>query len=198
MLLPTRIGKPKPLPRGNIATYFPAARWLPDGRSFVVSGTESGRKSRVFLQAIDGGDPRPITPEGAYGRLTVLPGGTSFVTRGVDRRLTIYSLSNAEPRVVAGTLAGDLPVTASPDGEWLLVQSDTDLPAQIVRINLRSGRREAVRSLVPPDPAGVMNILRVVATPDAKWYAYTFVRALSSLYIVDGLNRRTVADIFSR
>jgi hypothetical protein len=198
MLLPTGIGKPKPLPRGNIASYFPAARWLPDGRRFLVSGTETGRKSRVFLQSIDSGDPRPVTPEGAYGRLTVLDGGTKFVTRGLERRLTIYSLSNAEPRVVAGTAPGDLPITASPDGEWLFVQSDSDLPTQIVRINLRNGRREAVRSLVPPDPAGVMNILRIVATPDAKSYAYTFVRALSSLYIVDGLNRRTIADVFSR
>jgi hypothetical protein len=55
-----------------------------------------------------------------------------------------------------------------------------------------------VRSIVPADPAGVMNVLRVVATPDAKWYAYTYVRALSSLFVVDGLNRRTLADLFSR
>ena len=32
-----------------------------------------------------------------------------------------------------------------------------------------------------------MDILRVVMTPDARAYAYTFVRALSALYLVDGL-----------
>jgi hypothetical protein len=32
-----------------------------------------------------------------------------------------------------------------------------------------------------------MQILRIVMTPDAGDHAYTFVRALSSLYVVDGL-----------
>jgi hypothetical protein len=44
-----------------------------------------------------------------------------------------------------------------------------------------------VITLLPPDPAGASEILRIVMTPDARAYVYTFVRALSSLYIVDGL-----------
>jgi hypothetical protein len=32
-----------------------------------------------------------------------------------------------------------------------------------------------------------MSVLRIVMTPDARSYAYTFVRALSSLYLVEGL-----------
>jgi hypothetical protein len=52
---------------------------------------------------------------------------------------------------------------------------------------LTTGKREPVRSLLPPDPAGAMEILRVVMTPDARSYAYTFIRALSSLYVVDGI-----------
>ena len=68
------------------------------------------------------------------------------------------------------------------------MQGDGDLPGEIARVHLRSGKREAVRSLLPPDPAGVMNVLRIVMTPNARTYAYTFVRALSSLYLVDGLH----------
>ena len=32
-----------------------------------------------------------------------------------------------------------------------------------------------------------MEILRIVMAPDARAYAYTFVRALSALYLADGL-----------
>jgi len=32
-----------------------------------------------------------------------------------------------------------------------------------------------------------MNVLRIVMTPDNRAYAYTFVRAISSLYLVEGL-----------
>ena len=32
-----------------------------------------------------------------------------------------------------------------------------------------------------------MDILRIVMTPDGRAYVYTFIRALSALYLVDGL-----------
>jgi len=65
-------------------------------------------------------------------------------------------------------------IGASPDGDGLYVQGDRDLPAEIARVNLRDGRREAVRSLLPPDPAGTVSVLRIVMTPDARAYAYPY------------------------
>ncbi|MFN2447406.1 MAG: hypothetical protein ABR606_17700 [Vicinamibacterales bacterium] len=44
-----------------------------------------------------------------------------------------------------------------------------------------------MRELIPADPAGVVEIMTLVLTPDAKAYAYTYVRALSDLYLVEGL-----------
>jgi hypothetical protein len=185
VLLPTGAGQPKVLPKGDIATYFPAARWLDNAR-FLVSGTAKGQPSRVYLQSTASGDPRPVTPPGVYGRLALLP-GDKFVTRGTNRRLAMFSLAGDEQRELAGTEPDDRPIVASPDGEWLYVQSGAERPAEIARVHLRSGRRESVRTLLPPDPAGTVDILRVVMTPDAQSYAYTFVRALSSLYLVDGI-----------
>ena len=80
-----------------------------------------------------------------------------------------------------------MPIVVSADGEWLYVQGARSLPAEVARVNLRTGRREPVRALLPPDPAGTMEILRTVMTPDARAYVYTFIRALSALYVVDGL-----------
>ena len=80
-----------------------------------------------------------------------------------------------------------MPIVVSPDGEWLYVQGPADLPGEIARVHLRSGRREPVQTLLPPDPAGIVDILRIVMAPDGRAYVYTFIRALSALYLVDGL-----------
>jgi dipeptidyl aminopeptidase/acylaminoacyl peptidase len=187
VLLPTGVGQARTLPRGSISTYFPSARWLPDGRRFLVSGTESGRRSRVYVQSIDSGDPQPVTGEGEFGRLAVLSGGQEFVTRGLDRRLTIFPVAGGKGRPLDGADPRDLPIVASADGDWLYVQGPGAIPAEIARVHLSNGRRETVRSILPPDPAGAVTILRIVVSPDGRAYAYTFVRALSSLYLVNGL-----------
>jgi hypothetical protein len=187
VLLPTGVGQPRTLPAGPLASYFPAARFLPDGRRFLVAGAEKDRPNRTYLQPIDGGDPQAVTADGVFGRLAVLPDGEHFVTRGTDRRLAIFAIGGGAPRQLAGAEGRDVPIVASADGQWLYVQGARSLPADLARINLRTGRRESVLALLPPDPAGTMEILRTVMTPDARAYVYTFVRALSALYLVDGL-----------
>lgn len=187
VLLPTGPGQARRMPSGQISSYFPGARWLPDGRRFLVSAAEAGHRNRVYLQSADSGDPQPVTPEGAYGRIAVLADGEQFVTRDVDRRLAVFSLAGDAARPLVGAQGRDVPIVASSDGEWLFVQGTSDLPAEIARVHLRNGQREVLLSLIPPDPAGTIDILRVVMTPDARAYAYTFVRALSSLYLLEGL-----------
>jgi eukaryotic-like serine/threonine-protein kinase len=186
-LVPTSVGQPRVLPRGPVTSFFPAARWLPDGRSILFSGTEPGRQSRVYLQSIESGEPRAITPESVFGRIAVMPDGKAFVTRGTDRRLAMVTLDGKDVRPLARAEPGDLPIVCSADGRWLYVQAGSDVPAEIARIDLQSGRREAVRTLRPPDPSGVSSILRIVMTPDGGSYAYTYIRAVSALYLVEGL-----------
>jgi hypothetical protein len=186
-LLPTGVGQPKVLPCGAVKTYGPTARWLPEGGRILFSGTEAGKSSRIYLQSIESGDPRPITDEGVFGRLAVLPGGETFVTRGLDRRLVTAPVIGGAPRPIAGAEPPDTPVVVSADGTWLYVQADTQVPAPIARINLRDGRRETVRTLRPIDPSGVTSVLRIVMTPDAETYAYAYIRAISELYLVTGI-----------
>ena len=123
------VGQARPLPVGALASFFPSAKWLPDGRRFLVAAAEAGRPSRVYLQSIDGGDPQPVTAEGEFGRLAILADGERFVTRGKDRRLAIFRIAGGPPQPLAGAEARDLPIVASADGQWLYVQGDRDLPA---------------------------------------------------------------------
>jgi hypothetical protein len=50
-----------------------------------------------------------------------------------------------------------------------------------------TGERKPWRDLVPADRAGVFNVTVFDITPDARWYAYSYVRDLSDLYLVQGL-----------
>ena len=137
-LLPTGAGQTKTLPRGGVTNYFPTARWRPEGHEILFSGAEEGKRSRIFLQSVEAGDPRPVTPEGVFGRLAVLPDGKRFVTRGLDRRLAIYSLDGGGGQPIRGADAGDLPILVSADGSMLYVHAGSGV------------RRKSPRSISDP------------------------------------------------
>jgi eukaryotic-like serine/threonine-protein kinase len=52
---------------------------------------------------------------------------------------------------------------------------------------VRSGRKELWKDLSPPDTAGVTNAGALAVTPDGKFYAYSYIRFLADLYVVEGL-----------
>ncbi|HET6266288.1 MAG TPA: hypothetical protein VFG11_01105, partial [Acidobacteriota bacterium] len=57
-------------------------------------------------------------------------------------------------------------------------------PPQITRIDTKTGKREVWKVLQPPDPT-IIRIDAFLMTPDAKSYAYTYARVLSSdLYLM--------------
>ena len=105
-------------------------------------------------------------------------------TRSTARDL-LMEAGGGQP--IRGADPGDLPILVSADGSMLYVHAGSGVPAQIASIDLRSGERTIVRRLLPPDPSGITSILRIVMTPDARSYAYTYVRAISALYLVEGI-----------
>jgi hypothetical protein len=52
------------------------------------------------------------------------------------------------------------------------------------------GRREAWLDTSPPDPTGVDRVgwALAVLTPDGRYYAYSYLRTLSDLVLVEGLH----------
>jgi hypothetical protein len=63
----------------------------------------------------------------------------------------------------------------------------SELPTRVERLDLATGHRELVRTLRPADASGVTDVGAIRMTPDAKAYAYSFVRNLADLYVVEGL-----------
>jgi hypothetical protein len=72
-------------------------------------------------------------------------------------------------------------------GTRLYARDGLDLPARIVTIDVASGTRRPWTEVRPSDPVGISDAFNVVGTSDGKAYAYSFIRTLSELFVVEGL-----------
>jgi hypothetical protein len=61
------------------------------------------------------------------------------------------------------------------------------VPSQVYRLDVRNGGRELWKEFLPADSTGVAPFGGIRATPDGKAYAYSFLRVLGELFVVDGV-----------
>jgi Tol biopolymer transport system component len=186
VLLPTGVGEPKPLSRDGLNVV--EADFLPDGKQIVFSATEPGRGMRLYLRDTGGGKPRAISPEGySFFHGAVTPDGRFAVAGGPERRMYLYPLGGGEPKALPGLTSDDMPIRFTPDGRALFFMTRGEVPAKIYRYDVASGGKEPWKALVPADRAGLNAIARAVITPDGRTYAYSYLRVLSYLQLVEGM-----------
>jgi len=188
VLLPTGPGEPQRLPRHAIASFM-VASWVPDGKAVMFVGAEAGHPTRTYVQDLAGGPPRPVTPEGVFAFGKVISPDGRFVVGTTGTESALYPLAGGDPRPIPGLGPGELAMAWGTDGA-LYVRPPfqaAGLPFKVDRLDPATGRRSPWREVAPADPAGVTTLTRVILTPDARGYAYTYIRALSSLYLVEGL-----------
>ena len=184
-LLPTGAGESRRLPANGLA-YF-GARWLPDGKRIIVSAVESGRQTRLFLHDLGPGRPAAITPEGV-GAWVVSPDGSTIAARGPGPTIRLYDVDGSAPREVPGLTGREVPIGWITDGLLVMRPGDPASPlGEIYRIDTRTGRQDVWKNILPRDRAGFMALVSFRVTPDGQSLAYTWHRALSNLYIADGL-----------
>jgi serine/threonine protein kinase len=160
------------------------ARFLPDGKKVVFTGTQPGHKSRIYVQAIDSGTARPISPEGVNGFIPTADGRFVF---GFSDSVALYAIDGqGAPRPVPGIHPEESILSVSHDGRSVLVGVLGTYSVDVMRVDLASGRRELFKTIGPSDPAGTL-LIGVMFTPDGKYYAYSFFNVLSQLYLVEGL-----------
>jgi eukaryotic-like serine/threonine-protein kinase len=191
VLLPTAAGEPRWLDRAPL-NYQQWACWFPDGGRVLFTANEADKGSQLFVQNIDGGQPRCVTPdvEGVYltSPNAISPDGASVLAVGPDEHVWVVSAGEfGAYRTLEGT-KNYAPIRWSADGESLFFYERGEVPARIRRLDVATGAESEWLEIAPPDPAGVVEFLRILLTPDARSYAYTFTRDLSELYLATGLN----------
>jgi eukaryotic-like serine/threonine-protein kinase len=185
VIYPIGPGDPKFVATPGLAVQ--AATWLPDGGHLLLAANEPGRGVRIYLYEIRSQQSRALTPEGyRFFQGAVAPDGKVVAVTGPDRKLYLYPLEGGEPTALS---IGSpwIPTGWSADGGSLFLRQRGEVPARVNRFDLKTRTTSLWRALMPGDSAGVTSIGSLRITPDGNAYAYSYLRSLADLYVVEGL-----------
>jgi Tol biopolymer transport system component len=185
VLLPRGVGEARTLPNDGLEAMA-GGSFLPDGRAIVFSAHLPGRGFRIYLQNLDGGRPRPITPEGVKKRSAASPDGKLVVGTDLEGKNFLYPIDGGEPRPVAGLEGNDQIVQWSADGRSLYVFQAGDLPNKVWLLDIVSGRKKVWREIESTDPA-LSSLDLFLVTPDGRSYVHAYENWLADLYLAEGV-----------
>jgi dipeptidyl aminopeptidase/acylaminoacyl peptidase len=188
MMHPTGFGETREVPLAGIERAFWAG-FHPDGEHvFVVGGTRE-RERAPYLVPLAGGAPRLLwDQEIEFDRFLGLPisgDGARLLVRDVsgEHRMLHWREARAEPIAELGR--EDDALTFDDTGAALYVRARSG--RDIERLDLASGERSAWRTLAPPDRVGVVFIGTPMVAAGGGRYAYSYLRLISNLYLIEGL-----------
>ncbi|HEX8710851.1 MAG TPA: winged helix-turn-helix domain-containing protein [Terracidiphilus sp.] len=186
VLLPTGAGTARKIDAGGIQHYGHEIHWMPDGKQVLFSGNFAGRPVRCFLQSVDGGKPRPVTPEGVDFCLPS-PDGKFIAAASMETwGPRLYPIAGGASREIPGLLPRqDFAWTSDPD--FLYVYQLEKSAIRVSRLNILTGQKKFFRDIPVPDGPGDCKMSHILFSSDGSAYAYGYVRILSDLYLVTGL-----------
>jgi Tol biopolymer transport system component len=183
VLYPTGVGEMKQLKDDGLNHM--TATFLPDGKRIVFTGTEPGHGARLYLESLDDAKPHAFSMEGV-GSAVLSADGKLVAARSPDQKVYLFPVDGGEPKLVPGLQPDEFVTDWSSDGGSLFVMT-RQVPAQVFRVDLGTGKRTFWRSFEPSDAAGIDSVTRVLISADNKAYVYGYIRTLSDLYLVQGL-----------
>ena len=193
---PTGAGTGKDLATGMLNFDWIEGRigFFPDGKRVWFSGNQLHEPRRVWVQDLDGGPPRAVSPE--HTSRPVLTGDGRFLcARGPDFVWRLYpSDGKGEAAAVAGLLPGEEPIRATPDGKWLYVRGADELrlgesimTTRVYRLDPHSGQRELWKEIPPASPRSGGAISTILFSEDGKTCVWTHMRYTTELVLAEGL-----------
>lgn len=184
VIVPTGVGTRRTIPTPDFIKKYAQPGFLGDDR--IVFLATNGKGWRVYAQNVSGAGPIPVSPEVGQSGLSFRlgsPDGKFVWARDSQGKLTIYPVDGSAPRAIAGLSPDDSPANWGIDSNSVYVYRD-EFPIVVSRLDLRSGRKTVATEFNPRDPVGLLSVRAVRMTPDGKAGAYSYLRALSQLYLV--------------
>ena len=99
----------------------------------------------------------------------------------------LYPLDGGNPSACKGVEKDEFAVQWSADGRALFCARIVGLSTEVTAVTIATGQRTLLWRLASADPAGATAPAPVFVTRDGRSYAYSFVRSISDLYVIDGL-----------
>jgi Tol biopolymer transport system component len=161
----------------NVAQFFS------DGKRIVYAARQGDRPPRVYVQALDGSPPRPISEEG-YG-IPLLSADDRWVGTNGPSGPVLLPSEGGTPTPVRGQQPGEAPRRWTNDGR-VFVASVTPTEMRIDKLNPWTGERTPWRQMPAPPITG-MRIAAPFITPDGSVFTYGYNLSSSDLYVVSGV-----------
>jgi hypothetical protein len=191
LIYPTGFGQASSLRSPEIERYLWAG-WHPDGEQiFVIGSNESSTDclfrghrsqpswSKVWDEEVilDWTDGPPIAPD-----------GNRLALRRSDHSQVILDVTSGAVTPLGDLARDDEPIQFDVSGRMLYLMNMAGVNPRVDRLDLETGERTHLREIRPVNPTGVIATTAPVMTPDGKRYAFTLVRQLTDLFLVEGLN----------
>lgn len=197
VVIPTGVGTTRRFPIPDFAGNDLSADLLPDGKSVVIWGRRHQDAFAFYALDLDSGSIRRITQTGAspfaFQTLLSPDGGWIAYTHATglakegELPVEICRPDGTGTRVAFSLSRGEAISGWGPDSSSLVVWDRNKVPADVDRVDLATGRRTRVFTVLPADPVGIPGIQGLYITPDARAYVSNVTRKLSVLYLVEGL-----------
>jgi Tol biopolymer transport system component len=156
-LLPAGAGESRLIETGDVEPGY--GQFLPDGRQVVYYGTTDNWDTvNLYVQPIDGGEPRLAASDVKGGWLTVSTDGNRVALLESGSIIRLYPLDGGEPEIIEGLGPDMRLIQWSDDGRWLYLVRRGTLPNQVYRYDLENGRLEPWKELMPTDGGGVIRV----------------------------------------
>jgi Tol biopolymer transport system component len=189
VLLPIGAGQSRTLDRASLESYGYTAGWFPDSRRILFSAHETGKPLRPYVQDISGGPPRPILKEGIVlpRPVVISPDGSQVPCQSAEHKWMLCSLTSDATKPLPGLGVAEQAAQWTPDGKSLYVFDPHEMPLQLMKLDVATGKRTPWKDLAPSDMSGVHGSIFLAITPDGRSVAYSTGREFSELFAVDGV-----------
>jgi serine/threonine protein kinase/Tol biopolymer transport system component len=187
VVAPTGAGETRTISTGGVQVN--AAYFFPDARHILLLGSIAGGHGlRLWVQDLEGGAPRPFSPEGVRTRRrgAISADGKRVAAVDPEGQLVTYDVASGSSSPVPGSQAGDEPIQWTADGKSLLIGRQ-EVSNRVFLIDLATGQRKLLKSFSAPDTTGLIESAPPIFSRDLKAYAHSYMRILSDLYVVEGL-----------